>query len=149
MSLIGEILPLSHIVLDLEVGSKKRLFEEAGLLLEHEAELPHGDVFDCLFARETLGSTGLGPGVAIPPGRQVCVKKATGAFIRTKEPVAFDAPDGKPVSLIFTLLVPENATGEHLEVLSKLAGRFSQKAVREALMSATSAEEVRKLLAEE
>ena len=60
MSLIGEILPLSHIVLDLEVGSKKRLFEEAGLLLEHEAELPHGDVFDCLFAREKLGSTGLG-----------------------------------------------------------------------------------------
>ena len=88
MSLIGEILPLSHIVLDLEVGSKKRLFEEAGLLLEHEAELPHGDVFDCLFAREKLGSTGLGQGVAIPHGRHACVKKATGAFIRTKEPVA-------------------------------------------------------------
>ena len=149
MSLIGEILPLSHIVLDLEVGSKKRLFEEAGLLLEHEAELPHGDVFDCLFAREKLGSTGLGQGVAFPHGRHPRMKKATGAFIRSKEPVAFDAPDGKPVSLIFTLLVPENATGEHLEVLSKLAGRFSQKAVREALMSATSAEEVRKLLAEE
>ena len=149
MSLIGEILPLSHIVLDLEVGSKKRLFEEAGLLLEHEAELPHGDVFDCLFAREKLGSTGLGQGVAIPHGRHACVKKATGAFIRTKEPVAFDSPDGKPGSLNFTLLVPENATGEQLEFLSKLAGRFSQKAVREALMSATSAEEVRKLLAEE
>ena len=92
---------MSHIVLDLEVGSKKRLFEEAGLLLEHEAELPHGDVFDCLFAREKLGSTGLGQGVAIPHGRHACVKKATGAFIRTKEPVAFDAPDGKPVSLDF------------------------------------------------
>ena len=149
MSLIGEILPLSHIVLDLEVGSKNACLKKSGLLLEHEAELPHGDVFDCLFAREKLGSTGLGQGVAIPHGRHACVKKATGAFIRTKEPVAFDAPDGKPVSLIFTLLVPENATGEHLEVLSKLAGRFSQKAVREALMSATSAEEVRKLLAEE
>ena len=60
-----------------------------------------------------------------------------------------DAPDGKPVSLIFILLVPENATGEHLEVLSKLAGRFSQKAIREALMAATSAEEVRTLLTEE
>ena len=127
MSLIGEILPLSHIVLDLEVGSKKRLFEEAGLLLEHEAELPHGDVFDCLFAREKLGSTGLGQGVAIPHGRHACVKKATGAFIRTKEPVAFDAPDGKPVSLIFTLLVPENATGEHLEVLSQTGGQVLAK----------------------
>ena len=149
MSLIGDILPLQNILLDLDVGSKKRLFEQAGLALENEAGVPRSEVFDCLFAREKLGSTGLGQGVAIPHGRHACVKKATGAFIRTKEPVAFHAPDGKPVSLIFTLLVPENATGEHLEILSKLAGRFSQKAVREALMSATSAEEVRKLLAEE
>lgn len=105
MSLIGEILPLSHIVLDMEVGSKKRLFEEAGLLLERESSLSHADVFECLFAREKLGSTGLGQGVAIPHGRHAGVKQATGAFIRTREPVGFDAPDGKPVSLIFILLV--------------------------------------------
>ena len=148
MSLIGEILHLSHIVLDLEVSSKKRVFEQAGLLLENEAGLARADVFDCLFAREKLGTTGLGQGVAIPHGRHASVKKAVGAFIRTQEPVAFDAPDGKPVSLIFVLLVPENATGEHLEVLSKLAGRFSQKAVREALMSA-DAQEVRRILTEE
>ena len=148
MSLIGEILPLSHIVLDLEVSSKKRVFEQAGLLLENEAGLARADVFDCLFAREKLGTTGLGHGVAIPHGRHASVKKAVGAFIRTQEPVALDAPDGKPVSLIFVLLVPENATGEHLEVLSKLAGRFSQKAVREALMSA-DAQEVRRILTEE
>lgn len=148
MSLIGEILPLSHIVLGLEVSSKKRVFEQAGLLLENEAGLARADVFDCLFAREKLGTTGLGQGVAIPHGRHASVKKAVGAFIRTQEPVAFDAPDGKPVSLIFVLLVPENATGEHLEVLSKLAGRFSQKAVREALMSA-DAQEVRRILTEE
>ena len=148
MSLIGEILPMSHIVLDLEVSSKKRVFEQAGLLLENEAGLARADVFDCLFAREKLGTTGLGQGVAIPHGRHASVKKAVGAFIRTQEPVAFDAPDGKPVSLIFVLLVPENATGEHLEVLSKLAGRFSQKAVREALMSA-DAQEVRRILTEE
>ena len=148
MSLIGEILPLSHIVLDLEVSSKKRVFEQAGLLLENEAGLARADVFDCLFAREKLGTTGLGQGVAIPHGRHASVKKAEGAFIRTQEPVAFDAPEGKPVSLIYVLLVPENATGEHLEVLSKLAGRFSQKAVREALMSA-DAQEVRRILTEE
>ena len=148
MSLIGEILPLSHIVLDLEVSSKKRVFEQAGLLLENEAGLARADVFDCLFAREKLGTTGLGQGVAIPHGRHASVKKAVGAFFRTQEPVAFDAPDGKPVSLIFVLLVPENATGAHLEVLSKLAGRFSQKAVREALMSA-DAQEVRRILTEE
>lgn len=149
MSLIGEILPISHILLDLEVSSKKRLFEQVGLLLENEAGLARADVFDCLFAREKLGTTGLGQGVAIPHGRHASVKKAVGAFIRTKEPVAFDAPDGKPVSLVFVLLVPENATGQHLEVLSKLAGRFSQKAVREALMRATDPTEVQRLLTEE
>ncbi|MCQ9325579.1 MULTISPECIES: PTS IIA-like nitrogen regulatory protein PtsN [Neisseria] len=149
MSLISEILPLSHIELDLEVSSKKRVFEQAGLLLENEAGLARADVFDCLFAREKLGTTGLGQGVAIPHGRHASVKKAVGAFIRTKEPVPFDAPDGKPVSLIFVLLVPENATGEHLEVLSKLAGRFSQKSVREALSVAASPEEVQRLLSEE
>ena len=149
MSLIGEILPSSHILLDLEVSSKKRLFEQAGLLLENEAGVARSEVFDCLFAREKLGSTGLGHGVAVPHGRLASLKKAVGVFIRSKEPIPFDAPDGKPVSLIFILLVPENATGEHLEVLSKLAGRFSQKAIREALMAATSAEEVRTLLSEE
>lgn len=149
MSLLGQILPLSHIELDLEVSSKKRLFEQVGLLLENEAGLPRADVFECLFAREKLGTTGLGQGVAVPHGRHACVKKAVGAFIRTKEPVAFDAPDGKPVSLVFILLVPENAAGEHLEVLSKLAGKFSQKTVREALMAATDPAEVQKLLIEE
>ena len=149
MSLIGEILPLSHIVLDLEVSSKKRLFEEAAQLLENEAELPNTNVFDCLFAREKLGSTGLGQGVAIPHGRHAGVSQATGAFIRIREPIGFDAPDGKPVSLVFILLVPENATGEHLEVLSKLAGKFSQKSIRESLMTVSSAEEVRAILTEE
>ena len=149
MSLIGEILPVSHIVLELDVSSKKRIFEQVGLLLENETGLARADVFDCLFAREKLGTTGLGQGVAIPHGRHASVKKAVGAFIRTKEPVAFDAPDGKPVSLVFVLLVPENATGEHLEVLSKLAGKFSQKTVREALMAAVSAEEARNLLTAE
>lgn len=149
MSLIGEILPLSHIALDLEVSSKKRLFEQAGLLLENEIGLARADVFDCLFAREKLGTTGLGQGVAIPHGRHASVKKAIGVFIRTKDPIAFDAPDGKPVSLVFVLLVPENATSVHLEVLSKLAGKFSQKTVREALMSSSSIEDVQKILIEE
>ncbi|MCF7521358.1 PTS IIA-like nitrogen regulatory protein PtsN [Neisseria sp. ZJ106] len=149
MSLIGEILPLPHIVLDLDVSSKKRLFEQAGQLLENEAGLPRADVFECLFAREKLGTTGLGQGVAIPHGRHACVKQAVGAFFRTKEPLPFDAPDGKPVSLVFVLLVPEHATSEHLEVLSKLAGKFSQKAVRDALAAAESAEAVRQILVEE
>ncbi|MNT49860.1 Nitrogen regulatory protein [compost metagenome] len=86
-----------------------------------------------MFAREKLGSTGLGQGVAIPHGRIKSLKEATGIFIRLKAPIPFDAPDGKPVSLLFVLLVPEQATDIHLQVLSELAQRFSSKALREQM----------------
>lgn len=149
MKLIGDILPLTHILLDSDAGSKKRLFEQAGLLLETEAGVPRSEVFDCLFAREKLGSTGLGQGVAVPHGRLASLKKAAGVFIRTKEPVPFDAPDGKPVSLAVVLLVPEDAAATHLEVLSQLAARFSDKSVRERLMQAQDAAEVQRILTEQ
>lgn len=148
MSLIAEILPLQHIELDIEISSKKRLFEEIGTLLETQSGLAASQVFECLFQREKLGSTGLGHGVAIPHGRLASVDKVIAAFIRSKEPVAFDAADGKPVSLVFALLVPENATGEHLEILSVLAGKFSSKTVREALLSAQTPEDTLAILSE-
>ena len=146
MKAIGEILPVSHIVLDLDVSSKKRLFEEVGKLLETDSGLSQSDVFDCLFAREKLGSTGLGHGVAIPHGRHANVSHITAAFVRTAEAIDFDAPENQPVSLIFVLLVPEQATGEHLEILSHLASQFSDKNVRELLQKCTDAAEVTKIL---
>lgn len=149
MSLIGEILPVSHVVLDLNVSSKKRLFEEAGKLLAEQAGLSQEDVFNCLFAREKLGSTALGKGVAIPHGRTSAVKNTVGAFFRLQTPIAFDAPDEQPVNMVFVLLVPENASAKHLNVLSELAGKFSQKSVRNGLLSATSAESVRDILVAE
>ena len=146
MKAIGEILPVSHIVLDLDVSSKKRLFEEVGKLLETDSGLSQSDVFDCLFAREKLGSTGLGHGVAIPHGRHANVSHITAAFVRAAEAIDFDAPDNQPVSLIFVLLVPEQATGEHLEIVSHLASQFSDKNVRELLQKCTDAAEVTKIL---
>lgn len=146
MKAISDILPLSHIVLDMEASSKKRLFEQVAQLLHEQAQLPQAAVFECLFARERLGSTGLGHGVAIPHGRSADIPHTCGAFVRVKEAVDFDAPDGKPVSLIFVLLVPEAATGEHLEILSHLAGRFSEKNVRDALLQCSNVEDARALL---
>lgn len=143
MSLIGDILPVSNILPNLDVSSKKRAFEEIGLLLENQYGLPKSNIFDCLFAREKLGSTGLGQGVAIPHGRSGDVKETLAVFARVKEPIAFDAPDGKPVNMIFALIVPENATGKHLEVLSQLADTFSSKEARERILNATTAEEIR------
>jgi len=121
MNLIASLLPLSNVVVDLEANSKKRAFEQAGQLFEKNHQISHTQVFDSLFAREKLGSTGLGQGVAIPHGRIKGLSSALGAFIKFRSPVPFDAPDNKPVCLLFILLVPEHATDLHLQLLSELA----------------------------
>jgi nitrogen PTS system EIIA component len=110
MNQIAKILPTSNIVVDLDAGSKKRVFEQAGLLFENQQGISRATVFDALFAREKLGTTGLGQGIAIPHGRIKGFKEAVGALFRLKSPVAFDAPDGQPVRILFILLVPEAAT---------------------------------------
>ena len=139
MNLIAKLLPPSNILLDLDVTSKKRMFEQAGLLFENNQGVARSLVFDSLFARERLGSTGLGQGLAIPHGRIKGLKEAVGAFVRLAQPVPFDAPDGKPVSLVFLLLVPEQATEQHLRVLSELAQMLSDRELREKLSTATDA----------
>ena len=140
MSQIAQLLSIANIVLDLDVTSKKRVFEHAGLLFENHQGIARSTVFDSLFAREKLGSTGLGLGIAIPHGRIKGLKEATGALLRLRTPVPFDSPDGKPVSLLFVLLVPEHANEQHLQILSELAERFSDRNCREALAKAESAE---------
>ncbi|MBK7899997.1 MAG: PTS IIA-like nitrogen regulatory protein PtsN [Azonexus sp.] len=134
-----KLLPAAHVLLDLEAGSKKRVFEQAGLLFENNVGIACSLVFESLFAREKLGSTGLGQGIAIPHGRIKGLKQATGAFLRLTQPVPFDSPDGRPVSQLFVLLVPEQATEEHLQILSELAQRFADRSFREALAAAPDA----------
>jgi nitrogen PTS system EIIA component len=147
MSLVSKILSVSHVSLDLQASSKKRLFEQAGLLFENLDGIAKNIVFESLFAREKLGSTGLGQGVAIPHGRIKGLKDALGAFVRLAQPVPFDSPDGQPVSLVFVLLVPEKATERHLQILSELAQMFSDKALREAMASAPDAATLHALIA--
>lgn len=137
MSLIANLLPAANVVIDLDASSKKRVFEQAGLLFENHQGISRSAVFDSLFARERLGSTGLGQGIAIPHGRIKGLKEAAGAFIRLATPVQFDAPDGRPVSMLFVLLVPEQANEQHLQLLSELAQMFSDSRFREALLAAT------------
>lgn len=148
MSLVAKLLPPENIVLGLSVSSKKRLFEQIGFLFEGKHGIGKGQVFDSLFARERLGSTGLGQGVAIPHGRIKGLKEALGAFVRLEQPVPFDAPDGKPVSLVFAMLVPEQATERHLEILSELAQMFSDRELREAMAQAADAAALQKLIAD-
>jgi nitrogen PTS system EIIA component len=141
---IAELLEPASIVLDLPAPSKARLFEAIGQLFA-------GGGFDAnavatsLSAREKLGSTGLGQGIAIPHGRIKGLKEARGAFVRLQHPVAFDAPDGKPVSQVFVLLVPEQATDLHLQLLSELAQMFSERAFRDKLAVAGTREDLLEL----
>ena len=143
MSSLSQLLSLDTILLDLDVASKKRVFEQVGLLFENHQGIGRAQVFDSLFAREKLGSTGLGQGIAIPHGRIKGLKSAAAAFVRVKTPIPFDSPDGKPVSHIFILLVPEHATEEHLQILSELAQHF-----RDRLETVRAADELQRLFAE-
>lgn len=146
MNLISKLLPQANVIGDLDVSSKKRVFEHVGLLFENHHQIARSQVFDSLFAREKLGSTGLGQGVAIPHGRVKGLKEALGALVRMKQVIPFDAPDGQPVGLIFVLLVPDRATDMHLQILSELAQMFSDKAFRERLLAAPSAPELHQLV---
>jgi PTS system nitrogen regulatory IIA component len=147
MTLVAKLLSPSHVMLDVQVSSKKRLFEQIGLFFENQHRLARSLVFESLFARERLGSTGLGQGVAIPHGRIKGLKDALGALLRLAQPVPFDAPDGSPVSLVFVLLVPEQATEKHLQILSELAQMFSDKSLREAMRGAADATALYELVA--
>ena len=146
MNRISRLLPQANVVPRLEVSSKKRLFEQVGLLFENNNGIERGKVFDSLFARERLGSTGLGEGVAIPHGRIKGLREALAAVVRLAEPIPFDAPDGQPVSLLVFLLVPEHATEEHLELLSELAELLSERSIREHLMTCDDPVQIHKTL---
>jgi PTS system nitrogen regulatory IIA component len=148
MNLISKLLPVQNVLIDLDVSSKKRVFEHAGLMFENNHNIARSLVFDSLFAREKLGSTGLGQGIAIPHGRIKGLREAVGAMIRMHEPIPFDAPDGQQVNLIFVLLVPERATDLHLQILSELAQMFSDKSFRDQLLNVPSADAMHRLIAE-
>ncbi|GAB4116323.1 MAG: PTS sugar transporter subunit IIA [Sideroxydans sp.] len=135
MSLISKYLAPDCVLLDRESTSKKRVFERVGILFENTHGIGRAQVFDSLFAREKLGSTGLGQGVAIPHGRVKGLKEAAAAFVKMEHPIPFDAPDGLPVSFIFILLVPERANDLHLQILGELAQMFSEPSFREKLQA--------------
>ncbi len=104
-------------------------------------------ITDSLFARERLGSTGLGHGVAIPHGRIKGLKAPMAAVFQLARAIGFDAPDEQPVQLLIFLLVPEAATQQHLEILSEIAELLSDSGLRESLKSANDAQALHELIA--
>ncbi|MEX2524523.1 MAG: PTS IIA-like nitrogen regulatory protein PtsN [Gammaproteobacteria bacterium] len=124
---ISEILSPDRVRCDIDNQSKKAALETlSSLIADADSGISQGEVFDSLIARERLGSTGLGEGIALPHGRLKNADHALGAFIRLRSAIDYDAVDQKPVDLLFALLVPEESTEEHLQILSKLAELFSK-----------------------
>ena len=147
MNRLASILSAAQVLVQVDVSSKKRAFEEAGLLFENLHGLSRALVTDSLFSRERLGSTGLGHGVAIPHGRIKGLKAPMAAVLQLARPIGFDAPDEQPVSLLIFLLVPETATQKHLEILSEIAELLSDAGLRERLVGSTDASELHGLVA--
>ena len=148
MNRLTAILPATNVLVGIEATSKKRVFEHAGVLFENHHAIARATITDNLFARERLGSTGLGHGVAIPHGRLKGLKNPLAAVMRVAQPIPFDAPDDEPVSLLIFLLVPEAATQRHLEILSEIAEMLSDRDLRERLKLAEDASALHKLIAD-
>lgn len=138
---IADILCPDAIVGNSACHSKKDALDTlARLLAATDPGLGQGEIFDCLIARERLGSTGLGQGIAIPHGRLKEQQRAIAAFLRLARGVDYAAPDGRPVDLLFALIVPEQSTEAHLQILARLAEMFSAEAMLRRLRRARSAE---------
>lgn len=138
---IADILTPERVKLDLECSSKKRALELISQIVAGAQEgLEAWAIFDTLLARERLGSTGVGRGIAIPHGKLPALKAPVGAFVRLENGIDFDSPDGVPVSLIFAILVPEGGEEAHLAILSQLARRFSDPEFCTAIRQAQSSQ---------
>ena len=142
--LISDLLSPERIRCDVHSSSKKRLLEIISReLARNSDDLNQREVFESLCARERLGSTGLGNGVAIPHGRVKGSQDVQASFIRLKKPLPFDAIDGEPVDLLFAIAVPENCNEDHLKLLAQVAELFSDP---DLLMQLRAAEGPGKLL---
>lgn len=144
---IAELLDAGQIVIAHQTTSKKRLLEDiADRFAACEAGIDAQQVFATLIGRENLGSTGIGAGVALPHGRIAGLEHTIGIFMTLAQPLDFDSIDHERVSLVFAILVPEQATEEHLKLLASLAALFSRSELRERLRESRSPDEVRALL---
>ena len=146
MNRLAAILPVEQVLVGVDATSQKRAFEEGGLLFESLHGLSRALVTDSLFARERLGSTGLGHGVAIPHGRIKGLKAPMAAVFQLEQAIGFDAPDEQAVKLLIFLLVPEAATQKHLEILSEIAEILSNASTRDNMISSATASSLHNLI---
>ena len=147
MNPLGDLLSADDVRLDVDVSTKEQLLRQVASLLAARQGLAEGPILEGMLAREQLGSTGVGHGVAIPHARMSQCHAAAAVFVRTQVGIPFDAPDGRPVSVFLGLIVPNMANERHLQLLAAAAGMLSDRTFRDKLRAAADPAEVRELLA--
>lgn len=146
---IASLLSTDRVKCTSEASSKKKLLEiMAEMLATADTQLVASDVLESLQHRERLGSTGIGHGVAIPHGRLAGIDQAYGALITLNQGIDYDAPDHQPVDLLFALVVPEQSTDVHLQILATLAQSFSDGETSEKLRQCKNSTDVLQLTSE-
>ena len=146
---ITDMFRKQYIIEDLQARSKRAVLAELSEIFTRDhSGIPGEAMVDVLLDREKLGSTGIGDGIAIPHGKLKGLDSLVISFGRSREGIDFDAIDGKPVHIFFLLMAPESSTGQHLKALAKISRMLKDQEFRSDLMSARSAEEIYRKIAE-
>jgi PTS system nitrogen regulatory IIA component len=146
---LGDLISPEAVIPSLKCKNKKQLITELSAQASRLAGLQEHEVFDVLWQREQLGSTGLGHGVAIPHGKLGGLKQIVGVFARLAEPVDFDAVDGEPVDIAFLLLTPEGAGADHLKALARISRLLREESAVEKLRASKDASALYAVLTQE
>ena len=143
---LSDLLEPEGIIPSLKAKSKKQALQELATKAGDMAGLDARDVFDTLLQRERLGSTGLGRGIAIPHVKFKDLDRIFCLFARLAEPIEFESHDNAPVDLIFLLLAPEHASGDHLKALARISRLVREPGTLEQIRSAKDAEAIHRVL---
>lgn len=143
---LADILAPEAVIANLEVTCKKQALQELATKASEITGIEQREIFDALLQRERLGSTGLGRGIAIPHVKFKGLKGIVCLFARLSQPIPFDSQDGEDVDLVFLLLAPEHASGDHLKALARISRLVREPATLEQLRAAKDADQLRRAL---
>jgi PTS system nitrogen regulatory IIA component len=147
---LNQILKIEFINANLLAKNKDEALEElVNTIIRGGLKLNSSSIIDILKQRESLGSTGIGDGVAIPHGKISDINDIVVAFGRSDEGIVYDSLDGKPVHLFFLLLAPENSAGQHLKILAKISKMLKDANFRKKLLKAGSQSELYEIIIEQ
>jgi len=145
---LGDLITLDAIMPKLAAKTKKQVLHDLADKAAALTRLDGREILEALLQRERVGSTAMGRGIAIPHGRLAGLERIVGVFARLEEPIDFEAPDEEPVDLIFVLLAPEDADGDHLKALARVSRLAREPQMIERLRSSHDRAMLHRMLSE-